>query len=387
MANYCIVGSGRQGTAAAYDIVKFGSPSTLTIIDNNIYNLERCERIIKKLTGFKIDKLVLDIQNKEKMLLALKDVDIFLSSVPYPLNTYLTDIAIQSKTNMVDLGGHTQNVIKQIERSDEAHDVGITIVPDCGMGPGMNVSMALLSMEGFNIVEEVRVWDGGLPQDPTPPWNYNLFFNIEGLTNEYDGSAYFIRDKKVVEVPCFEDIETLNFPKPIGNLEAAITSGGLSTMPWTYEGKINLLENKTLRYSGHWNEMILFRELGLFSQIPMKINDVEISPREFYHKLLEPQLLTESPSDVCIMRTETIGLTDEGKTKKTVDCIEYFDSETGFLAMEQWTGYHASMVMQHIVDGKVENGAIPIEKAMSGVDFYKYAKERKYNINISIESA
>ena len=133
--------------------------------------------------------------------------------------------------------------------------------------------------------------------------------------------------------------------------------------------------------------MILFRELGLFSQIPMKINDVEISPREFYHKLLEPQLLTESPSDVCIMRTETIGLTDEGKTKKTVDCIEYFDSETGFLAMEQWTGYHASMVMQHIVDGKVENGAIPIEKAMSGVDFYKYAKERKYNINISIESA
>ena len=386
MANYCIVGSGRQGTAAAYDVVRFGSPSRLTIIDSNICNLERCESIIKKLTGFEIDKLVLNIEDKEKMLLALKDVDIFLSSVPYPLNPYLTDIAIESKTNMVDLGGHTQNVIKQIERSDEAHNAEISIVPDCGMGPGMNVSMALLSMEGFSVVEEVRVWDGGLPQNPTPPWNYNLFFNIEGLTNEYDGNAYFIRDKKVVEVPCFEDIEVLNFPDPIGGLEAAVTSGGLSTMPWTYEGKINLLENKTLRYSGHWDEMILFRELGLFSQIPIEVNDVKIVPREFYHNLLEPKLLVEKPLDVCIMRTETIGITDKGRRKKTVDCIEYFDPRTGFLAMEQWTGYHASMVMQHIIDGKVEKGAIPIEKAMSGADFYKYAKERKYSIKVSTDS-
>ena len=382
MANYCVIGSGRQGTAAAYDIVRFGSPSKLTIIDNNEDNLKRCESIIKELTDFEIDKLVLDIQDKEKILLALKDVDIFLSSVPYPLNPYLTDIAIESKTHMVDLGGHTQNVIKQIKRSSEAKDAGITIVPDCGMGPGMNVSMALLSMEDFDVVKEVRVWDGGLPLKPTPPWNYNLFFNIEGLTNEYDGNAYFIRDAKVTEVPCFEDLEILDFPDSVGKLEAAVTSGGLSTMPWTYEGEIELLENKTLRYLGHWNEMILFRELGLFSRTPLEINNIKIVPREFYHRLLEPKLVTKEPSDICIMRTESIGIVDGDRVRKTVDCVEYFDKKTGFLAMEQWTGYHASMVMQHIMNGKIETGAIPIEKAMSGSDFYKYAINRKYNIRI-----
>ena len=61
-------------------------------------------------------------------------------------------------------------------------------------------------------------------------------------------------------------------------------------MPWTYENKIKLLENKTLRYSGHWDQMIAFRYLGLFRQDKLKIENIEISPRDFYHSLLEPQL-------------------------------------------------------------------------------------------------
>ena len=384
MVNYCIVGSGRQGTAAAYDIIKFASPKTLTIIDMSLENLNRCEKTIKRLTGFDINKIALDISNEEKMIEALQNIDIFLSSVPYPLNPYLTEIAIKSKTSMVDLGGHTENVINQIKRTNEAVNADITIVPDCGMGPGMNVSMALLAMEGFDKVEEVRVWDGGLPQKPISPWNYNLFFNIQGLTNEYDGNAYFIRDGKVTEVSCFDDLESIEFSNPIGMLEAAVTSGGLSTMPWTYEGKIQILENKTLRYLGHWNEMIAYRQLGLFNEDPIEINDSKISPREFYHTLLEPKLTINNPIDVCIMRTEAIGVLDGNKSKKIVECIEYFDKETGFLAMEQWTGYHASIVMQHIVNGKIEKGVIPIEKALSGSDFYNSAVKRNYKIKTTL---
>ena len=384
MVNYCIVGSGRQGTAAAYDIIKFASPKTLTIIDMSLENLNRCEKTIKRLTGFHINKIALDISNEKKMIEALQNIDIFLSSVPYPLNPYLTEIAIKSKTSMVDLGGHTENVINQIKRTNEAVNADITIVPDCGMGPGMNVSMALLAMEGFDKVEEVRVWDGGLPQKPISPWNYNLFFNIQGLTNEYDGNAYFIRDGKVTEVSCFDDLESIEFSNPIGMLEAAVTSGGLSTMPWTYEGKIQILENKTLRYLGHWNEMIAYRQLGLFNEEPIEINDSKISPREFYHTLLEPKLTINNPIDVCIMRTEAIGVLDGNKSKKIVECIEYFDKETGFLAMEQWTGYHASIVMQHIVNGKIEKGVIPIEKALSGSDFYNSAVKRNYKIKTTL---
>ena len=102
--------------------------------------------------------------------------------------------ALESEISMVDLGGHTKNVIEQLSYHDRAVEKGITIVPDCGMGPGMNISMALLAMEELDKPQDVFIWDGGLPKSPKPPWNYSLFFNIKGLTNEYDGSAYFIRD-------------------------------------------------------------------------------------------------------------------------------------------------------------------------------------------------
>ena len=381
MKKYCVIGSGRQGTAAVYDIVSHGKPESLTVIDSNNNNLEKCKDKIKKLTNFDVDIINIDINDENRLIKSLLDIDIFLSSVPYKFNLYLTDVAIKSKSSMVDLGGHTNNVIKQLEKSKEAKEAGITIVPDCGMGPGMNVSMALLAMEGFDKVEEVRVWDGGLPQEPNPPWNYNLFFNIAGLTNEYDGNAYFLRDGKVTEVPCFEDIEILGF-NSIGNLEAAVTSGGLSTMPWTFENKIKLLENKTLRYSGHWQQMIAFRQLGLFREDKLKIENVEISPRDFYHFLLEPQLEDDNLKDICIMRTEATGLLNGQKSTKTIECIEKYDEHTEFLAMEMWTGYHASMVMQHIAASKIESGAYPIETALSGIDFYNYALSRNYKIEI-----
>ena len=111
------------------------------------------------------------------MINELSDSDIFLSSVPYEYNLLLTDVAVQSQTSMVDLGGHTHNVIEQLKYHDKAISNGISIVPDCGMGPGMNISMALLAMEHLDRPKDVYIWDGGLPKNPKPPWNYSLFFN------------------------------------------------------------------------------------------------------------------------------------------------------------------------------------------------------------------
>ena len=61
---------------------------------------------------------------------------------------------------------------------------------------------------------------------------------------------------------------------------------------------------------------------------------------------------------------------------------ENTDKETGFLAMEKWTGWHASIVMIEILNGNIPHGAIPIEKALSGGTFYEKALERSYNIEI-----
>ena len=381
MDKVCILGTGRQGTAAAYDILLYAKPKSLLLLDSQKTSIDRCLEKIKKVKSYDtvIETKVIDLKNVKELSDTLLTVDIMLSSVPYHYNGKLTKIAINTKTSMVDLGGHTGIVKKQLSYDSFAIENNISIVPDCGMGPGMNVSMALLSMEQLDEPQDVFIWDGGLPRNPKPPWNYSLFFNIQGLTNEYDGNAFFIRNGNVVEVPCFEDFEKLNF-KDIGELEAAVTSGGLSTMPWTFEGKINTLENKTLRYSGHWDEMRSFRQLGLFDESKIKFKNIEFSPREFYHHLLEPKLGSNDKNDICLMRTKSVGILEGKKTEFIYDCVETYDDKTGFMAMEKWTGWHASIVMQKIMDGSIKSGTHPIEKALSGKTFYNEAIKRGYNI-------
>ena len=381
---YCIIGAGKQGTAAAYDLVKFAKINSLLLIDTNKKSIDKCLLKIKSVIGdCKVETSIIDINDENKLCDLLKDQDVFLSSVPYSFNLMLTEVAIKSKTSMVDLGGHTGNVIKQLKYNEDAKKSQITIVPDCGMGPGMNITMALYAMEHLEDPKEVCIWDGGLPKNPTEPWNYSLFFNIQGLTNEYDECAFFLRDGEIVEVPCFEDIEILDFGDKIGKLEAAVTSGGLSTMPWTFENKLEKLENKTLRYFGHWEWMKAYRQLGLFSEDKIQFQNQEIVPREFYHHLLEPQLDTKDLNDRCIMRVESIGMINNEKYLVQVDCVEEYDEESGFMAMEKWTGWHASIVMQHIGNGNLSYGTYPIEKALSGHDFYKQAMKRNYSIKVN----
>ena len=387
MLKFCVLGGGRQGTAIAYDLLKFGNPSQVIIADVDLKQAEASTARNKSLLD--TDKVLAvqgNVNDQNQMLKLLQDVDVLISAVPYHLNTKVTDFAIQSSTSMVDLGGHTGIVQAQLNRNNEAESKGIVIVPDCGMGPGMNITMALLAMEQLDTPEHVKIWDGGLPVNPVEPWNYASFFNINGLTNEYDGNAFFIRYGNVTEVPCFEDVEVLSFGGKIGDLEAAVTSGGLSTMPWTFEGKLKTLENKTLRYFGHWQQMIAFRQLGLFDLTPIEFSDLKIIPREFYHQLLEPKLNANPKEDVCVMRTEAMGEKDGKPTKAVVETLEYFDEKTGFYAMEKWTGWHASMMAIRIANGELKSGAISVENAMSGAYFLKEGKKRGYKIDINIES-
>ncbi len=383
MKNYCIIGTGRQGTAAAYDILKFANTGLLLLLDNNDKSLSNClKKINSVINNTKVLKYKIDFSNPIDLIEKLQNIDIFLSSVPYKYNLMLTKIAIDSRTSMVDLGGHTGNVIKQLEYNKLAKEKNITIVPDCGMGPGMNVTMGLLAMEQFDIPKEVKIWDGGLPKNPKKPWNYSLFFNIAGLTNEYDASAYFLKNGKINKVPCFEGYEIIDFGEKLGELEASVTSGGLSTMPWTFENKLDILENKTLRYIGHWEWMKAYRQLGLFSEKEILFNGNKIIPREFYHSLLEPQLDTKDYNDICIMRVYCKGIVDNKEGEVIIDAIEEYDDGTKLMAMEKWTGWHASIVMQHIANNKISSGAFSIEKALSGSEFYRQAKKRNYNITI-----
>jgi len=373
---YAILGAGRQGTAAAYDLAVNGDADSVIVADINAAAARTSATRVNMLSGGNAAKPAkVDVTTRASVLALLSGVDAFISAVPYRFNEQLATWAVAAKVSMVDLGGNTAIVRKELSLRAAAKRAGITIVPDCGMGPGANITLAVYAMGLLDAATEVRIYDGGLPQRPRPPWNYEMLFHVEGLVNEYAGSATFLRGGKPVEVPALTEPEELTIP-PLGTLEALVTSGGLSTMPWTYAGRLRTLENKTLRYPGHWAQVRAFADLGLFSEEPVLIRGKPVVPRDVFGALFEPRASSEDPRDVAVTRVVCTGERNGRRARAVVDLVDYYDARTGFRAMERVTGWHASIVAAMVARGEIPPGAHSVEKGVPPTRFVEEARRR-----------
>jgi lysine 6-dehydrogenase len=381
---YAILGSGRQGTAAAYDMHRFGEAEVIFMTDVASSLAGLAAERVNKLAGADVAQpMELDATRTDRVAEFLREnaVDAFLSAVPYFMNLGLTQAAIQAGSGMTDLGGNSDIVFRQLDRTKEAAEAGISIVPDCGQVPGMGTSLVLYAMEQLDKPTDVYMWDCGLPHDPEPPWNYRLTFNIEGLTNEYTGDCMFIRDGQLVGVPALEELEEIEFPEPIGKLEAFTTSGGLTSAARTFAGKLQTLQNKTLRYPGNYAQLMLMRQLGLFDLTPTEVDGQRVVPRHLLHALWDPQIRADRDTiDFILIRVLARGVKDGRPAEARIDLVHHADPKTGFTAMEQGTGWHAAIMTEAIARGDVARGVIPVEGAMTGTEFVRQAALRGFKV-------
>ncbi len=388
---YAIIGSGRQGTAAAYDFGRFGEAEALWMCDADSRQAGAAAERVNQLLGMPLARpLQLDAANHKAVvdLLVREQIDAFVSAVPYFYNLELTRAAIEAGSGMTDLGGNSDVVFAQLELDGDAAAAGCSVVPDCGQVPGMGTSLILYALEQLDLPRDVYMWDCGLPQDREPPWNYRLTFSIEGLTNEYYGDCLFIRDGKMVGVPVLEELEEVVFPDPIGTLEGFTTSGGLTTAARSFAGKLRTLQNKTLRYPGHFAQLKLIQSLGLLSPDPIVVDGQEVIPRQVLHHLWEPQIRAdESTRDLIITRILAQGEKDGEETEVHLDLIHYYDEATGLTAMEQATGWHAAILTEAIARAQVRPGVVAVEEAMSGSDFVAEAGHRGFDVQLEVRPA
>ena len=374
---YAVLGAGRQGTACAYDMVRFGEADSVVLADMSLEAAQVAAARVNELT--KTDKaraIKLDVTEDDAVVDALQGVDAFLSAVPYYYNLGITRAAVQAGASMCDLGGNTDLVREQLEMDAQAKEAGISIVPDCGQVPGMGSTLMVYAMSLLDEPEEVFMWDGGLPQNPRPPFDYLLTFNIAGLTNEYAEAPIFLRNGKPTLVPTMDELEEIEFPAPVGWLESFTTGGGVSTLPWTFEGKLKTLQNKTVRYPGHFAQLRAFYDLGLWRTDAVGIGDQEVVPRDLFHALFEPLVTYPDDKDVVVIRIRAVGRKDGRPTEAVLDLMDFYDERTGFTAMERTTGWDAAIVAGMMARGKTPRGAVPVELAVPAELFVQELAKR-----------
>lgn len=385
MYNYAVLGAGRQGTAAAYDMARWGDARSVLIADIDFNNALKAARRVNSLVGTSIATAVqLDVTDSAALAGALSGVDAFLSATTYHDNLAITETAVEIGSHMCDLGGHTGIARQQHQFDASAKEAGVSIIPNCGQVPGMGTSLMVYAISLVDEPIDVFMWDGGLPQNPKPPFDYLLTFHIAGLTNEYAEPATFIRAGEIVTLEPMTELETVTFPDPIGTLEAFVTGGGTDTMPWTFEGKLRTLQNKTLRYPGHFAQLRAFYDLGLWELDPVPVAGVEIVPRDLFHTLFEPKVTWPNEKDLIVLRVKVVGQSQGARVEATVDLIDHFDESTGFTAMERTTGWSAAIVAEMMARGQTPHGAAGVETQVPAQIYVDELRRRGLNIDESI---
>lgn len=382
---YAVLGAGRQGTACAYDMIRFGEAESVLLADQSLDAAQAAAaRINRMLATGKARAIRLDVSDGEAVERALDGIDAFLSAVPYYYNLGIAKAAVRAGASMCDLGGNTDLVLEELALDREAQAAGISLIPDCGQVPGMGTTLMVYAMNLLDEPEEVLMWDGGLPQHPRPPFNYLLTFNIAGLTNEYAESPVFLRDGKPTVVSTMTELEEVVFPEPVGRLESFMTGGGVSTMPWTFEGKLKTLQNKTVRYPGCYAQLRAFYDLGLWRTDPVNVAGQEVVPREVFHALFEPMVRIPGEKDVVVIRIRATGKKAGRPASVTLNLMDWYDDDTGFTAMERTTGWDGAIVAGMMARGQTPRGAKPVELAVPPALFIEELAKRGIRVTTEV---
>jgi len=233
----------------------------------------------------------------------------------------------------------------------------------------------ILAAEGIrrlDSVDAVRLYVGGLPQAPKPPLNYNIVYSLEGVLDYYTTPSWVLRDGTPVMVEALSEIESVEFPDPVGRLEAFHTAGGISTMPWDFSERIPTMEYKTLRYPGHADIMRAIRELGLLDLDPIAVDGTTVRPRDVFVALVNPKLRRPDVEDLVALKVMVEGTKGGAPKTVTFELVDYFDGEHGISAMERTTGYSLSITGQMQAGGRVDR--FGVTTAWEGMPFEPYVK-------------
>jgi saccharopine dehydrogenase-like NADP-dependent oxidoreductase len=347
------LGSGNIGSVAAEDLAKSISSIQVVVADKNE---TRAKDVAERIGGSNVSWIQLDATNHSKLANALKDFNLVMGFLPGKLGYSLTKACIDAGKDLVDVSYMPEN---PLTLTDNAIKANVTIVPDCGLAPGISNILVGHAAAKLDKVQAIHIMVGGLPEKPVPPLDYVITWSPENLIDEYMRKARIVKEGKIIEVEALSGLEEVEFPE-FGKLEAFYTDG-LRTLPQTITDAYDMWE-KTLRYLGHAEKIKLLKTLGFFEEKQIDFDGASVSPRKLTVKLFEQKLRKPEVKDVVALKVEVSGVKNGRQTRYVYHLLDYYDEKRGITAMARTTAYSASIIAQLMLKKVLkEKGVVPTE--------------------------
>jgi lysine 6-dehydrogenase len=349
-----ILGCGNIGSVATEDLAKSLSSIQVVVADKSE---TRAKEVAERIGKDNVSWIQLDATNHTELANALGDYDLVMGFLPGKLGYRLTKACIDAGKDLVDVSYMSENPLALTENAVKA---SVTIVPDCGLAPGISNILVGHAAAELDKVQAVHIMVGGLPEKPILPLDYVITWSPENLIDEYMREARIVKEGKIIEVEALSGLEEVEFPG-LGKLEAFYTDG-LRTLPQTITDARDMWE-KTLRYPGHAEKIKLLKTLGFFEEEPIDVDGISVSPRKLTVKLLEQKLRKPEVKDVVALKVEVSGVKNGKQTCYVYHLLDYYDEKRGITAMARTTAYSASIIAQLLLKKALkEKGVVPTEK-------------------------
>lgn len=385
---YSILGAGPVGITAAYDLAAFGDASEVLLVDaDGARAKEAAAQVSKLLKGHKakVKAASADFSKKADLAKAVKGSAGVLSTLTAQLAPAAAQAALQAKAHYCDPGSGLEATHAILKLSPAARKAGVSLLPDCGLAPGLSSSLAMVAMMTLDFCREVRVYAGALPQRPSGPLEYATVYPVASLLSLYLEPGLSLRRGRIETPAAMTEREELEVAG-VGKLEAAVTGGCATTCPYSFQNRLIAFEHKTLRYPGHFDKMAAMQAMGFLSDKAIQVNGGKIAPREMFLTLAEKAWGQQEEKDIVILRVAARGKKHGRPTEASYELVDRFDPATKLSAVERTAAFPASAALALQVRGKVKPGAEPPEAALPHRDFVAEVRRRGLKILESVRT-
>jgi len=380
-------GCGSQGRATLYDLSRNASVVHVTCADIQPEFVHSFDFIDKA----KIQTVRIDANDPNALISIMnEEFDVVLDFLPPQCVRPVAEAAIKSGVNLVN----TNYAYDILDLDHAAKESGISIIPECGLDPGIDLILYDYSIKYFDEVFKLNSYCGGIPEKAAcdNPLNYKISWNIDAVLKSQMRNATLVVDSERICVPAEDQhenafIHRIEFPG-LGTLEA-IPNGDAVRYAKLLKIEDTLRETGryTLRWPGwseFWNPL---KKLGFLSDMPIQGLPTDVSPVEMVAKLLEPQMqYKDSEKDLTVMVNRVEGLRKGKRQILTCSLMIERDLMTGLMAMSMGVAYPACIAAEMIVNGEItKKGVLSPAKDVPCDLFMDQLNRRGINIKETIE--
>ncbi|MDI6848459.1 MAG: saccharopine dehydrogenase C-terminal domain-containing protein [Candidatus Saccharicenans sp.] len=357
-----VLGTGLVGRAMALDLASDK--------DFEVTAVDRDEARLKDLADRGLKTLPADLSRQQVLKEIVDRQDLALNALPGWLGFQALRTCLESGKNVVDIAFFPED---PFELDSLAREKGVAAVVDAGVAPGLSNLLAAHGLSRLDKGQALSIYVGGLPLIREWPFEYKAVFSPLDVIEEYLRPARVKEGGRVVVRPALSDPEFLEFEQ-LGTLEAFNTDG-LRTMLKTLD--IPDMKEKTLRYPGHREKMMVLREAGFFNSTPVKIGEQILRPVDFTARILFSKLeMKPGDEDLTVMRVAVSGEKDGRPVRLTFELFDRFDRASGIHSMARTTGYTATMLARALARGLVaKKGIIAPERLGSEPGVFSFITE------------